>query len=516
MSIEYVTGYTEPQGKLEPTAELQRALKHLERLRIALDQHAIVSTTDASGRITYANQKFCELSKYTREELVGQNHRIINSGYHPKSFFQEMWRTIGKGQVWRGEIRNRAKDGDDYWVAATIVPITDQSGDVVEYVSIRTDITEHHVARRRLAEMYKTAHKFVDHVSHEFRTPLTVIREFASIIHDGLAGVVNEEQREYLDIVINRVDDLSMLVDDMLDTSKLEAGILGVWREDCQVVDIIEHVQTTLERRATAVGARLLVDIPPDLPPVHCDAEKIGRVITNLVVNALKFCGEAGEVVLSARPDPENCEVIMSVTDNGPGIARESLETLFERFRQVGEQFHKGLHGFGLGLSIAKELVNLNFGDITVESQLGAGSTFSFTVPYAERRPLLLRYLRRVESFRNGSSHVTLLRVTSQPNADSECLTELERLIQRNTRRGDLLFRIAPHRWLLVAASNQSELQQLVDRVQSARTEANQNSPCTTLPEVEFDRLGSWRAGEERGGFVDRFVAAQESESAHV
>lgn len=360
---------------------------------------------------------------------------------------------------------------------------------------------------RKLSDLYDTAHQFVDNVSHEFRTPLTVIREFASIMQDGLAGDVSDEQREYLGIIVNRADDLNLIVNDMLDISRLEAGLLGVSRKECRIGDIVEHIRTTLERRAAAGSVNLTIAIDDTLPTVYCDADKIRQVIINLVVNACKFSNEGGGVTLWAHDDLIHSQVVMGVTDKGSGIDPEHARAIFERFKQVGGNIRASTKGFGLGLNIAKELVQLNFGDIGVESELGKGSTFTFTIPTFDPPEILKRLLKCIEHFRNGSSYVSLIAARIDPEADSALENDVEKFLHGQLRRSDLLFGKLPGRWLLCAAANRKGLDQMMARFAEARIEFNRYRPGDALPEIDYKNIGTWRVLDQGRDFIKQFKA---------
>ena len=369
---------------------------------------------------------------------------------------------------------------------------------------------------QRLSELYDTAHRFVDNVSHEFRSPLTVIKEFTSIILDGLAGDISGQQRDYLKIVINRADDLAVMVDDMLDISKLEVGALSVARTQCRVEQIIERIIATLETKAAARNVTFSVEIDPSLPHAYCDAEKIGRVIINLVINALKFSDAGGHTKLTVFPRAEKSEIVFCITDDGPGISPENLQEIFERFKQVNGNVRTGAKGFGLGLNIAKELVHLNFGEIVVNSELGKGSSFTFTVPSFDPPKILQRFLDHVEHFRDESSHVSLFTAEIQTPVDSAAHDGVEQFLQLQLRRSSLLICPRPGRWLLAIATNIGESEQVIARLEQALAQANRECPSMELPAIDLEIKESWRVQDQSSEFIRRFEAEYAGGETHA
>jgi hypothetical protein len=324
------------------------------------------------------------------------------------------------------------------------------------------------VQNARLRQMNKMAHEFVGNISHEFRTPLTVIREYTEALNDGLAGAVTAEQRTYLDTIIARVDDLIVMVDDVLDMSRLEANLVVAARRVCSVGEILAPVRGVLERKAAASGVLLRVDAPADTPAVFCDPEKAGRVIVNLAMNAIKFSDPGQEVELWCRHAAGGAEVLVGVSDHGPGIAPEHLERIFDSFEQLDTSTRSSTKGFGLGLTIVRELVRLNFGRVDVQSASGAGSVFTFTLPLADPRRLLPLFVQRARERRGSQNSVGILAAAPEHGVDGNAAQEIGNFLMHGARRTDLVYPGPGGRWLLVAVADRDGAERLLQRLSFA------------------------------------------------
>jgi signal transduction histidine kinase len=355
----------------------------------------------------------------------------------------------------------------------------------------------------RLQTLFEAAQQFVDNLSHEFRTPLTVIREFATIMHDGLAGPVTPHQQEYTDIITDRVDDLAIMVDDMLDASRLEAGMLGAWRRECQTSAIISHVVRMLERKAQLKGIELATDIPLGLPPIYCDFDKSVRVVVNLAVNAIKFSPKASTVRIWARNEPERGEVTLGVTDTGPGISPEGLSRIFARFEQldkVGIENHKG---FGLGLAIARELAELNLGRLEVTSEVGQGSTFYCTIPVAMPVRLIGRFLGNIKQTDGRPQAIATIAVRASQFNELGASPVIDEFLQHTMRGANLVLHASAENWLIVALCQPEAVPELMARIDGAWTLYGRNCPLEGLPDLNFQLLHSYPLGNDMERTVD-------------
>jgi PAS domain S-box-containing protein len=371
---------------------MRQSLKELADVKSALDEHAIVAITDPQGKITYANDKFCAISKYSREELVGQDHRIINSGRHSKEFMRDLWSTIGRGKVWKGEIQNRAKDGTIYWVDTTIVPFLGADGKPAQYVAIRADITERKKAQERqnelmgeLKEINEQLNQFAYVVSHDLKAPLRAISSLADWLVTDYGDKVGDAGREQFSMLLGRTKRMNSLVDGILRYSRVTRQ-----HEERVMVDTNELLREVCELLSPPPG--IVARIAPGLPTVQCERTRLTQVFENLISNAIKYMGKpTGEINVGCEDAASHWK--FHVRDNGPGIEEKYYEKIFQIFQTLAARDER--ESTGIGLAIVKKTIELSGGRVWVESKLGEGSVFYFTIPKSAAARGDTAFLRR-------------------------------------------------------------------------------------------------------------------------
>jgi PAS domain S-box-containing protein len=352
-------------SKLQARAAAQ--LKQLADLKYALDEAAIVATTDVTGRITYVNDKFCAISGYSREELIGQDHRIINSAFHPPEFIRDLWRTIASGDVWHGELRNRAKNGSYYWVDTTIVPFLTERGKPYQYTAIRSDITKRKAAEARLREQESLARlgQMAAVVAHEVKNPLAGVKGAIEIIRSRRP--VNDPDLPIMREIVSRIDALNELIQDLLLFARPPQPRLTPLELRALLLDILAALRSDPAYR----GIEASLEGPAC--PLLGDRELLRAAFFNLFLNACQAMGGHGRLTIQLTPVDESIRV--EVSDQGPGIPAELRDKIFEPF------FTTKHHGGGLGLPITARSVALHGGSLALSCPPEGGTIMTVTLP---------------------------------------------------------------------------------------------------------------------------------------
>ena len=398
------------EGSMRDITRRNQAEGEVRKLQKAIENSkASVVITDSEGNIEYANPYFSVLTGYSRDEYIGKNPRVLNSGYHSKEFYKDLWDTIRSGQTWEGEFYNKKKNGEHFWENSIISPIQNDRDEITHFVAIKTDITEtkkitEELVKAKLhaeeSDNLKTA--FLNNMSHEIRTPFNAILGFLALLEDDSLSPL--ERIEFTRIINESANRLMKTINDIAEISQIQSGQIFVTEVMISlsqlIIDLINRFQTEIKNK----NLKFLItnNLPVNLSHIYTDRIKLNTILNNLVSNAIKFTKEGSielEICLKESSVKINNHLALSnnkrkrspasslhdiefrIKDTGIGIPENKQKILFERFIQVDNSNTREFEGSGLGTSIAKAYVEMLGGAIGVESELGRGSVFYFTIP---------------------------------------------------------------------------------------------------------------------------------------
>ena len=360
----------------------------IDALEKIFSDYLITTVTDKDGVIIYANQKFCDLSKYSEDELLGENHRLLKSDEHSPDFYTELWNTISDGQIWNGEIKNRAKDGSYYWVKTTIIPLFDSNHNVQNYIALRTELTQEKqiqddlekmeakllsqnenllsMVEQKSGDLVKSARlatigTMASRVAHDLKNPLTILHTYADMLTPEIITKLDSKDREKWFRMQTSISDMNRIIEDVLEFArtseikKTSSSLLRILKLALNHVDYPYGV---------------VINLPDDDVSINCDPRKLEGVFSNLFDNAVHAINGHGEIDVSLSFDSEFVKI--RIRDSGPGISDDNLKKIFE------PMFTTKSTGTGLGLVICKSIVEQHGGTITVSNK---PTTFTIKLP---------------------------------------------------------------------------------------------------------------------------------------
>jgi PAS domain S-box-containing protein len=348
--------------------------KELDYLRYSnVIQHTVnpIQITDASGKMIYVNPAFEKVSGFTKEELIGRNPRVLNSGRHSREFWKSVWDHITARKVWVGEVENRRKDGSPFHTELVISPIVDGNGHIVGFLGAHRDITEVKILEQQLVRSQKmeSIGTLAAGIAHEVGNPLTSISSLVQVIQRTTA---DEFAKEKLELIKDQINRIARIIRDLVDFSRPSSYVI----KPTDVNKVIREALNIVQYGKKVKDIAFTLELADDLQSLPVVPDQLAQVFINILMNAVdSLDGKPGSIWIQSRIDDEVVEVV--VKDTGKGIAPDDREKIFEPFfttKAVGK-------GTGLGLWVSYGIVQSFGGDIEVDSDLGRGSTFRISLP---------------------------------------------------------------------------------------------------------------------------------------
>lgn len=367
------------------TVKANKATRDLLDQKYVLDNHAIVAVTDRKGNITYVNDKFCSISGYSEKELLGQNHRILNSQHHPESFFYDLWHTISKGGVWHGEICNKAKDGHQYWLETTIAPTFNTQGRINHYIAIRTDITSNKKNEQKLIQSQKmeALGQFTVGVVHDFNNILSIILSNIELVQ--ILSKDDPQIAKQIDTALVGLNRGIALTKKLLGFSANKA----VYAEVLSINALLKREELDI-RNTLPPSLQMEYKLDTDLWAIKADPNDLENAILNLTLNARDAMPDGGKIKISTYNttldnSTANGEfmnsvgdyAVISVSDNGHGMSEGVKQRILEPFFTT----KTSSKGTGLGLSMVHGFIERSEGLLTIQTTEGRGTDISLLLP---------------------------------------------------------------------------------------------------------------------------------------
>ena len=368
----FIDRHQQELALFELNERLGQKVKEIADYKYALDESSIVAITDKKGIIKEVNDNFCTISKYTRKELIGQDHRILNSKYHSKEFMKDLWTTISSGKIWKGEIKNIAKDNSVFWLDTTIVPFQDKNNRPYQYMTIRSDITSRKYAEEQLQAANKELEAFSYSVSHDLRAPLRAVNGYAEMLNEDYGIHLDDEGKRLIENINYYAKKMGTLIDDLLAFSRL--GRKEIQMTEIDMNDMVEGVLRELNKSITH-HAKIKVG---KLHKVNADYGLLHQVLFNLISNAIKYSSKKEHPIIEISSNEKNGKIVFSIKDNGAGFNMEYADKLFGVFQRLHSQ--EEFEGTGVGLAIVQRIIDKHKGTIWAKGSINEGATFDFSL----------------------------------------------------------------------------------------------------------------------------------------
>lgn len=393
----------------------ERALKAQAELHVlssAVKQNpSAVFITNRAGEIEFVNDQFVKLTGYSADDAIGQNPRILKSSDTPPEVYKEIWKHIVSGKEWRGEIKDRRRDGTSFWAYATIAPVKNKAGEITHFVATHEDITNRKSveanlrdATERAEDANRTKSELMANMSHELRTPLNAIIGFSDTMLNAVFGEIgNARYAEYTRDIHDSGIHLLDLINDILDVSAIEAGKLDLRSEPLETEQLLAACIKLVKHRADNGGIAIERHIEKNIPNFLGDGRRVKQVLLNLLSNAVKFTPENGKVKVSICTAMGGGIQFM-VEDTGIGMDEDGIKTALTQFGQVDSNLARKYEGTGLGLPLTKSLIEAHGGTLDIRSRLGFGTTAvaSFPPERSIRQDSDATEMVRVDDVENG------------------------------------------------------------------------------------------------------------------